>query len=588
MIIDENTTFDYSTTEDEFNNSIRKLKDVVICEKCGAVNKHKNIYDADGIIVTKICLSCGKKNAFRSFSKEEIVESFRLFKLFRRTSIINGVEIGFIPIEFQIKFGGVFKYKLSLPYKNGNKEIITKMISTRDLSVGNIENCFFILYLKENAIDFRRFALKGEESIGKITDVIGIFFSNDSKFSYDNRSNYSLSVFRTTQVIENIKNLFLHVYFNPKTYDISITRERDSEFSYNLIDSNRTKKSEISDYFNVYEYFGGTYSDYLMMKNNSDTIDFFFSYDYSKKADELLYIFERLNVKVERLENIISNDPTINIKVQAEYRNIDLVFYVYYSLLKSGFHMMRVLGVPVEDLFRYKAIKVESISSSSREIERISYLVHLLERYHDCDQGELSVRLIDTYSPFIVKKDFFGRSLFNLSEDVSSNKSNSVYATYLTLIAIRLGFNSSDDFYESEKYQEMKKEYFSLIKEYKQDLGKSRRKWKNELQLYTIAQHYYPSTIHQFTISKNPLIITDIYISELNTIIEYNGLQHYENVPFTFKNDDSKFDKQLIRDSNLRITCNERGINLIEWPYNLEVTPFNFLILLNKLYLINE
>ena len=97
MTIDENTIFDYSTTDDEFYNEISNLKKVVVCEKCGSVNKYKNIFDNDGFLVSRLCVSCGKKNSFREFSKEEIVESFKLFKLFRRTSLVNGVEIGFIP-----------------------------------------------------------------------------------------------------------------------------------------------------------------------------------------------------------------------------------------------------------------------------------------------------------------------------------------------------------------------------------------------------------------------------------------------------------------------------------------------------------
>ena len=52
-------------------------------------------------------------------------------------------------------------------------------------------------------------------------------------------------------------------------------------------------------------------------------------------------------------------------------------------------------------------------------------------------------------------------------------------------------------------------------------------------------------------------------------IIEYNGKQHYEFIPF-FHNSQEDFQKQIRRDNLLRKICNKHPgkLELIEIPYN--------------------
>ena len=60
------------------------------------------------------------------------------------------------------------------------------------------------------------------------------------------------------------------------------------------------------------------------------------------------------------------------------------------------------------------------------------------------------------------------------------------------------------------------------------------------------------------------------FIIEVNGIIiwiEYNGIQHYEEAPFFYKNTKTTFQKQLQRDNNVRNYCKDNNIKLIEIPY---------------------
>lgn len=59
----------------------------------------------------------------------------------------------------------------------------------------------------------------------------------------------------------------------------------------------------------------------------------------------------------------------------------------------------------------------------------------------------------------------------------------------------------------------------------------------------------------------------DYYISQINLIVEYNGAQHYKPVRFgniPLEQAKENFEKQKIRDEQLRIFCNKNNIKLLE------------------------
>lgn len=93
----------------------------------------------------------------------------------------------------------------------------------------------------------------------------------------------------------------------------------------------------------------------------------------------------------------------------------------------------------------------------------------------------------------------------------------------------------------------------------------------------TFIQQYLNSKgikyIQQYSISvpsnirKSKKIYTDFYIESLNTIIEYNGKQHY--VPIKYFGGKLAFKSQRKRDNYLRQYCLDNKIKLIELSYNI-------------------
>lgn len=66
--------------------------------------------------------------------------------------------------------------------------------------------------------------------------------------------------------------------------------------------------------------------------------------------------------------------------------------------------------------------------------------------------------------------------------------------------------------------------------------------------------------------NNNKFIKVDFFIKKLNCIIEFDGIQHYEFVPFLQKTY-SKFINQVNRDRCLEQYCKENNICLLRIPY---------------------
>ena len=61
-------------------------------------------------------------------------------------------------------------------------------------------------------------------------------------------------------------------------------------------------------------------------------------------------------------------------------------------------------------------------------------------------------------------------------------------------------------------------------------------------------------------------IKVDFYLPDYNSIIEYNGEQHY--IPIKYFGGTLQLENQIIRDQNLRTYCKENGIKLLEIRYD--------------------
>lgn len=79
-------------------------------------------------------------------------------------------------------------------------------------------------------------------------------------------------------------------------------------------------------------------------------------------------------------------------------------------------------------------------------------------------------------------------------------------------------------------------------------------------------QSQYPIKLEQQMFSRNNLKV-DFYLPDYNTIIEFNGVQHYKFTPMFHKTEED-FEMQIERDNRLKQYCRKHKIQLIEIKYD--------------------
>ena len=75
-------------------------------------------------------------------------------------------------------------------------------------------------------------------------------------------------------------------------------------------------------------------------------------------------------------------------------------------------------------------------------------------------------------------------------------------------------------------------------------------------------------------------INVDYYIESINSVVEVQGIQHYQPSSFGADSVDTvvQYTKQLNRDDRVKAACESKGVNVIEIPYN-----YTYNQILNKL-----
>ena len=98
-------------------------------------------------------------------------------------------------------------------------------------------------------------------------------------------------------------------------------------------------------------------------------------------------------------------------------------------------------------------------------------------------------------------------------------------------------------------------------------------KWKHELSLFHAVREKYPDTLYQYRPEWLGRQSLDLYIPSLRTAIEYQGIQHYLPIDF-FGGEEALVQRQEL-DLQKRKLCEENGVRLIEWAYDVEPTVSN-------------
>ena len=120
-------------------------------------------------------------------------------------------------------------------------------------------------------------------------------------------------------------------------------------------------------------------------------------------------------------------------------------------------------------------------------------------------------------------------------------------------------------------WNRLKKERNQYYKQVIQS-GKSTSKWKAEQQVFAIVSHYYRDAMYQYQTEWLGRLSLDVYIPKLNVAIEYQGIQHFEDIGIF-----GDFETQKERDERKAILCRDHEVKLIYWNYYEEISDDVFL-----------
>ena len=124
-----------------------------------------------------------------------------------------------------------------------------------------------------------------------------------------------------------------------------------------------------------------------------------------------------------------------------------------------------------------------------------------------------------------------------------------------------------------EKRARIDQIYMSLVAE-----GKTTPKWKSEQQVYALVVSVFPNAVFQYHCEWLGSQSLDIFIPDISTGIEYQGIIHYEAIPAF--GGEKGFKERVSRDKRKKRLCKENGVKLIEWKYD---EPINMEVLNKKI-----
>lgn len=292
-------------------------------------------------------------------------------------------------------------------------------------------------------------------------------------------------------------------------------------------------------------------------------------HEMSCKSCLILKEFSKTLDGFEILPNVFDDDATLNYKILIQEARLDDIAFVQYCLMKNTeLGNYAIYDIPLSSIAKGCRIPpspqkvLNELSKLQLSNEEEMFYVAIVDMIFDKYNKEN-----DYYFPaqFIYKDMTHVFQLRALTDFLNKN--------HPAFIQFRQGnrkvFNSH--------LSEMKLLYDNI---YDQLIANRViiPKWKSEYSLYELVKKKYPTTIYQYRTQWLGRQSLDIFIPELLTAIEYQGVQHFK--PVEIFGGKEHFEIQQRLDEQKRILCKSNNVHLIEWKYD---EPISSLMLKNKL-----
>lgn len=207
------------------------------------------------------------------------------------------------------------------------------------------------------------------------------------------------------------------------------------------------------------------------------------------------------------------------------------------------------------------------------------------------------VSLVDTFVNSLQFKDFLCHICnrvcpqYGYGKEWGKTKFHSIYGFYVNAQMYGYGIDPMGEVYEPEliptdivpylvtkEYNDIRLDDQSLkdFQRYCENITRTRtgyytvgNKWTTEIKLLEIVKKLYPSysVIHQYELD---YLYGDIFIEELNLVIEYQGQQHFEPTPFM--GGEAGLVKRKQKDKEKVEICNHYNLGIMYFSYQDDLT----------------
>lgn len=317
---------------------------------------------------------------------------------------------------------------------------------------------------------------------------------------------------------------------------------------------------------NSYKYVVNKYvQSFLEQFNNIDDSDVAFIYpeSYTPNYFMIQALIKKEAKKDYVIENLLPDDDTINhlaIFCRDKKETIELMNHLVYSaVLGENFGGYKLLGVHL--CYYLECCGNDSYAYTMRVPNSLMHYQGYVTRK---DTNPYIIYATRKNIEGLVQKGFF-RSEFELYLNLKNTLMPFLQAMYLK------AQNAGDKNYDWKTAK-------SILKGELIENGIIISKWKHEQSLFLLVKKTYSDAIFQYRPEWLSSQSLDIYIPKLNVGIEYQGIQHYTDVDFF--GGKKALEHRKVLDEKKRKICQDKGVILVEWKYNFNITNKNLQTLL--------
>jgi len=265
--------------------------------------------------------------------------------------------------------------------------------------------------------------------------------------------------------------------------------------------------------------------------------------------------------RVERIQNLLSDDNSLNYVITIQADNQYLRNIIMYMIIRGFFTPPVIKDIPLHRIL--ELLRASSINHTHRAFCEDA----LFDREYETNVVNAVRSICKSWREFYeIMIRTFPKRVFRY-DMFSTYSSDTTYRKDENFVEVR----ENESFWNNE---------FKALIEKLMIAGKITPKWISEFSLFCIAQTYFPDAVFQFRDTWLEKQSLDIFIPSINLGLEYQGEQHYSPLEF-FGGQSGLADRQRL-DENKRKLCAKNGVRLIEWEFTKEVNNSNFVLTLSN------